>query len=91
MRLANMRYIDPSDLVSKAGSQTEYWYVLEDTVMNGTSCPVLGFTKVPDEALASHLIDDLSTAVGYAKAGSGIGWKEDAPSKFPSSNVLCFY
>lgn len=50
--------------------------------MNTTTCPTLGFTKVTDGSLASQLIN--SNAVGYAKAGSGISWKANAPSKFHS-------
>lgn len=46
--------------------------------MNTTTCPTLGFTKVTDGALASQLIN--SNAVGYAKAGSGISWKANAPT-----------
>ncbi|KAF7920225.1 uncharacterized protein EAE97_011566 [Botrytis byssoidea] len=69
---------DASTLVSKAGTQTEYWYVLQDTPVNATICPALGFTKVTDAALASQLIN--SNAVGYTKAGSGIGWKTNAPT-----------
>lgn len=80
--LANLIYEDASTLVSKAGTQTEYWYILQDTPMNATTCLALGFTKVTDAALASQLIN--SNAVGYTKAGSGIGWKANAPSKFLS-------
>ncbi|KAB8302336.1 hypothetical protein EYC80_005767 [Monilinia laxa] len=69
---------DPSNLVSEAGPQTQYWYVLQDTSANGTTCPVLGFTKITDEALASHLIS--SNAVGYTKAALGISWKVNAPT-----------
>ncbi|RAL63479.1 hypothetical protein DID88_003899 [Monilinia fructigena] len=69
---------DPSNLVSEAGPQTQYWYVLQDTSANGTTCPVLGFTKVTDGALASHLIS--SNAVGYTKAALGISWKVKAPT-----------
>ncbi|TGO59072.1 hypothetical protein BOTNAR_0169g00190 [Botryotinia narcissicola] len=76
--LANLIYEDASTLVSKAGPQTEYWYVLQDTPVNATICPALGFTKVTDAALASQLIN--SNAVRYTKAGSGIGWKANAPT-----------
>ncbi|TGO25868.1 hypothetical protein BPAE_0071g00400 [Botrytis paeoniae] len=69
---------DASTLVSKAGTQTEYWYVLQDNSVNATTCPALGFTKVTDAALASQLIN--SNAVGYTKAGSGISWKANAPN-----------
>ncbi|KAG4029775.1 hypothetical protein MFRU_014g00750 [Monilinia fructicola] len=69
---------DPSNLVGKAGPQTQYWYVLQDTSINATTCPVLGFTKVTDGALASHLISP--NAIGYTKAAPGISWKVDAPT-----------
>ncbi|KAF7906844.1 hypothetical protein EAF00_001122 [Botryotinia globosa] len=70
----NLSYEDASTLFSKAGTQTEYWYVLEDTPVNATTCSALGFTKVTDAALASFSIDKFKC--GWVYEGWIRNWLE---------------